>query len=173
MPTAASVRSSPGSEAGRRAGAGFAGPALAFFALLSCRTPATPPAPASPARETIVTWEITPSAGYRPDTGFVTLDYAPDEPPPGGRLTVHLGYRNIADANTVWYRFEVFESARCRLRLEGEEGIPNVKDHDGYWWNDLDLDLDEPVATEVRVVVTDKRNETAYPFTVRKVVTYR
>ena len=62
---------------------------------------------------------------------------------------------------------------RNRLRLEGEEGIPNVKDHDGYWWNDLDLDLDEPVATEVRVVVTDKRTATAYPFTLRRVVAYK
>jgi hypothetical protein len=127
-----------------------------------------------------VSWQIAPATGYRPDTGFVTLDFVPpeglagtDAPPPGGRLTVHLGYRDIGDANTVWYRFEIYEGARNRLRLEGEEGIPNVKDHDGYWWNDLDLDLDESVATEIRVVVTDKRNATAYPFTLRRVVTYK
>jgi hypothetical protein len=179
MPTAASVKSSPGSEPGRRAMAGATGAALVALALLSCRTPAPPPAP-GPERETIVSWEISPASGYRPDTGFVTLDFLPPErlagthePPPGGRLTVHLGYRNIADANTVWYRFEIFEGARNRLRLEGEEGIPNVKDHDGYWWNDLDLDLDEPVATEIRVVVTDKRIEMAYPFTLRRVVAYK
>ncbi len=129
---------------------------------------------------TIHAEEIAPSAGYRPDAGFITLDFVQpdrledaDDPPPGGRLTVHLGYRNIADANTVWYRFEIFEGARRRLLREGEEGIPNVKDPDGYWWNDLDLDLDEPVVTEVRVVITDKRSATAYPFTLRRVLTYK
>jgi hypothetical protein len=169
------VRSSPGSEPGRAAAAGVAATALVVLALLSCRTPAPPPAPTPepPARESVVSWEISPPSGYRPDTGFVTLSYVPGEPTPGGRLTVHLGYRNISDANTVWYRFEIFEGARKRLRLEGEEGIPNVKDADGYWWNDLDLDLDEPVTTEIRVVVTDKRGATAYPFTLRRVVTYK
>ena len=93
MPTAASVRSSPDSRPGRGAGAGIAGAALVVLALLSCRTPAPPPTPEpeAPARETVVSWQIEPSGGYRPDTGFVTLDFVPsdllagtDVPPPEG-----------------------------------------------------------------------------------------
>ncbi|MCX7029815.1 MAG: hypothetical protein NTU62_06795 [Spirochaetes bacterium] len=150
--------------------------------LLSCKTvePPPPPEPEPPAREAVITWEITPPEGYHLDSGFVTLDFIPPEelrdqkePPPGGRLTVHLGYLNILNANTVWYRFEVAEGSRYRLRLEGEENIPNVKGLDGYWWNDLDLDLEEPVTREIRVVVKDKRIDTAYPFTLRKVISYR
>jgi hypothetical protein len=149
--------------------------------LLSCKTVApTPPPPLEHAREALITWEITPREGYYANSGFVTLEFIPPEalrdqkePPPGGRLTVHLGYLDIRDANTVWYRFEIMEGTKRRLRLEGEENIPNVKGPDGYWWNDLDLDLDEPFAREIRVVVTDERIDTAYRFTLRKVITYR
>jgi len=182
MCTAASARSSRGSEPRRTAGV-FA-PALAVLAastltLLSCRT-VEPPPPPGPAREEVISWEITPPKGYHLDSGFVTLEFIPPEklvdqvdPPPGGRLTVHLGYIDIRSANTLWYRFEIMEGAKRRLRLEGEDNIPNVKDPDQYWWNDLDLDLEEPVTREIRVVVTDKRIGAAYPFTLRKVITYR
>lgn len=183
MRTAVSGKSSPGSEPRRTAGV-FA-PALAVLAtstlaLLACRTVAPPPLPPEPAREEVVSWEITPLKGYFADAGYVILEYAPpdaltgpEDIPPGGRLTVHLGYIDIRSANTLWYRFEVTEGGKRRLRLEGEDNIPNVRDPDEYWWNDLDIDLDEPVAREIRVVVTDKRIGAAYPFTVRKVITYR
>jgi hypothetical protein len=59
------------------------------------------------------------------------------------------------------------------VRIEGEDNIPNVKDPDQYWWNDLEIDLDEPVTGEIRIIVTDKRIDAAYRFTLRKVVTYR
>ena len=128
----------------------------------------------------VVSWEISPPKGYYANAGYVLLDYAPPEAlkgpgeiPPGGRLTVHLGYIDIRSANTLWYRFEVVEGGKRRCLLEGEDNIPNVRDPDEYWWNDLDIDLDEPVAREIRVVVTDKRLRAAYPFTVRKVITYR
>ena len=183
MRTVVSGKSSLGSEPRLKAG-GFA-PALAVLAastlaLLSCRTVEPPPPPPDPARVEVVSWEITPPKGYYANAGYVILDYAPPEAlkgpekiPPGGRLTVHLGYIDIRSANTLWYRFEVMEGAKRRLRLEGEDNIPNVKDPDEYWWNDLDIDLDEPVAGEIRVVVTDKRIGAVYPFTVRKVITYR
>lgn len=162
-------------------------PALAVLAasalvLCTCRTvePPPPPPPEAPAREQVISWEITPPKGYYANDGYVILEYAPpealhdlEEIPPGGRLTVHLGYIEIRNANTLWYRFEVVEGAKRRLRLEGEDNIPNVKDPDQYWWNDLDLDLDEPITAEIRVIVTDKRIDAAYPFTLRKVITYR
>lgn len=156
--------------------------AASVVVLFSCKTVEPPPPPPreEPVRQEVVTWEVMPSEGYHPATGFVTLEFTPPEaletekePPPGGRLTVHLGYLNIRDANTVWYRCEVTEGARVRLRLEGEENIPNVRDPDEYWWNDLDIDLEEPVAHEIRVVVTDKRTGATYPFAVRKVITER
>lgn len=190
MRTAASARSSRGSDAALAAGAGASARALlaasalaaaSVLALLSCKTvEPPPPPPAEPAREEVVSWQVAPPKGYHPDTGFVTLEYAPPEelgheaePPAGGRLTVHLGYLDIHDANTVWYRFEVMEGARVLLRLEGEENIPNVRDPDQYWWNDLDLDLETPIDREIRVVVTDKRIGASYPFTVRRAITYR
>jgi hypothetical protein len=152
---------------------------LSVLLALSCRT-VEPPAPEPPAREQVILWQITPADGYHLDSGFVTLDFLPPEalqdlaePPVGGRLTVHLGYLDIRSANTIWYRFEVSEGSRNRIRIEGEDNIPNVKDPDAYWWNDLNLDLDEPVTGEILVVVTDKRIDTAYPFALRKVVTWK
>jgi hypothetical protein len=180
MRTAVSARSSPGSEARLQAGSLLA-LVLPVLIVLSCKTvEPPPPPPEAPAREAVITWEITPPEGYYANSGFVALDFTPpealqdqEEPPRGGRLTVHLGYLNIRNANTVWYRFEVAEGSRYRLRIDGEDNIPNVKDPDEYWWNDLDLDLDEPVTGELRVIVTDKRIDTAYRFTLRKVITYR
>jgi hypothetical protein len=183
MRTVVSGRSSPGSEPRRKAG--VVAPALAVLAastlaLLACRTVEPPPPPPEPAREEVVSWEITPPKGYYANAGYVILAYTPPEklldqvePPPGGRLTVHLGYIDIRSANTVWYRFEITEGTKRRLRLEGEDNIPNVRDPDEYWWNDLDINLEDPVTSEIRVIVTDKRIGAAYPFTLRKVITYR
>ncbi|MBP1679489.1 MAG: hypothetical protein H6Q29_1400 [Bacteroidetes bacterium] len=182
MPTVASGKSSLGSRP--RLKAGRLAPALAVLAAstlapLSCRT-VEPPPPPEPAREEVISWEITPPKGYYANAGYVILEYTPpealkgpEEIPPGGRLTIHLGYIDIRSANTLWYRFEVMEGAKRRLRLEGEDNIPNVKDPDQYWWNDLDIDLDEPITTEIRVIVTDKRINAAYPFILKKVITYR
>jgi hypothetical protein len=179
MRTAASAKSSRGFSP--RGKAAFLFLVLPVLFVLSCKTVEAPPLPPEePVREEVISWEITPTEGYHLDSGFVTLDFIPPEklrdqeaPPIGGRLTVHLGYLDIRDANTVWYRFEIAEGSRYRLRLEGEENIPNVRGPDGYWWNDLDLDLEEPVVREIRVVVTDKRLDAAYRFTLRKLITYR
>jgi hypothetical protein len=133
-----------------------------------------------PLPEQVVCWQVTPAEGYHASDGFVTLEYHPPESLPdsterplGGRLTVHLGYTDIRSANTLWYRFEVVEGERHRVRLEGEDDIPNVKDPDQYWWNDLDIDLEEPVTGEIDVIVTDTRIGAVYPFTLRRVITYR
>lgn len=157
--------------------------ALAFLVSLafSCTTvELPPPPPPEPAREQVVTWQIDPAEGYYANNGYVILEYHPPESlpdstdrPRGGRLTVHLGYIDIRSANTLWYRFEVMEGSRRRVRLDGEDNIPNVKDPDQYWWNDLDVDLDEPVTGEISLIVTDKRISFPYRFTLRKVVTYR
>jgi len=179
MRTAVSARSSRGSEL--RPAAPLLAIAIAVSLASCCTTVEPPPPPApEPVREQVVSWQITPAEGYFANDGFVTLEYHPPEelqgtsdPPPGGRLTVHLGYIDIRSANTLWYRFEVAEGPRRRLRLEGEDDIPNVKDPDQYWWNDLDIDLDEPVTGEISVIVTDKRIGAAYPFTLRKVIAYR
>jgi hypothetical protein len=179
MRTAVSARSSRGSES--KQAARFIAPLLLVLIACSCKTvEPSPPPPPEPVREEIISWQITPSEGYFADNGFVTLEYHPPEElqgtpdrPPGGRLTIHLGYIDIRSANTLWYRFEVAEGPRRRLRLEGEDDIPNIKDPDQYWWNDLDIDLDEPVIGEISVIVTDKRIGAAYPFTLRKVISYR
>ncbi len=180
MRTAVSAKSSRDCKARARTKAASLSFVLPVLCVLSCRTIEPAPEPTPPAREAVITWEITPPKGYFAHAGFVTLDFTPPEAlkdqkdtPPGGRLTVHLGYIDIRSANTLWYRFEIMEGAKRRLRLEGEDNIPNVKDPDEYWWNDLDIDLDEPVTGEIRVVVTDKRISAAYPFTLRKVTSYR
>jgi hypothetical protein len=171
-------------------------PGLFFFsvfltaAVLSCHTVKVAEPMPQP-REVVVDWEVTPADGYEDQLGFVRMDFAPpdelrealaaragpenpnqheEQPviPAGGRLTVHLGYRNLLDANTVWYSFEITEGSRIRLRLDGEEGIPNVKGPDGYWWNDVDLDLLQPVTGGIRVVVSDKRSRAAYTFSLRR-----
>jgi hypothetical protein len=180
MRTAVSAKSFRGSEVRLRAGRLLV-LVLPVLGALACRTIEPPPPPPEvPAREGVVTWEISPPKGYFANAGYVILEYAPpealkdlEEIPPGGRLTVHLGYIEIRNANTLWYRFEVMEGAKRRLRLEGEDNIPNVKDPDEYWWNDLDIELDEPITGETRVNVTDKRINAVYPFTLRKVITYR
>jgi hypothetical protein len=179
MSTAVSARSSRGSRLPQATGL----PALGIAVLLacSCRTVEPPlPPPEEPPREQVVSWQLTPAEGYHANDGFVTLEYRPPESlpdapnlPRGGRFVVHLGYIDIRSANTLWYRFEVMEGAKRRRGFEGEDTIPNVKDPDQYWWNDLDIDLDEPVTGELRVIVTDKRIGAAYPFTLRKVITYR
>jgi hypothetical protein len=173
MPTAASGTSFRGCSV-RRAASVF--PLALILLVLCCRT-AEPPAPP---REAVVTWEITPAEGYFVNGGFVVLEYLPPEAlpdspqrPRGGRLVVHLGYLDIRSANTRWYRFEVMDGARRLLALDGEDDIPNVKDPDQYWWNDLDIDLPAPVVSELRVLVTDTRLEAAYPFTLRKVTAWR
>jgi hypothetical protein len=180
MRTAVSAKSFRGSEVRLRAGRLLV-LVLPVLGALACRTIEPPPPPPEvPAREGVVTWEISPPKGYFANAGYVILDYAPpealkdqEECPAGGRFTVHLGYIDIRSANTLWYRFEVFEGAKRRIRLEGEDNIPNVKDPDEYWWNDLDIELDEPITGETRVNVTDKRINAVYPFTLRKVITYR
>lgn len=148
---------------------------------LSCTSlpPAPPPAP--PPLQEVVTWEITPAEGYQDEQSYVTLEYAslealeaaaagePDAPvPAGGRLTVHLGYRILEDANTAWFRFEVAEGPQTLLRLNGEQGVPNVKGLDGYWWNDVMLDLAAPITEEARVRIHNKKNEVDYVFALRK-----
>jgi hypothetical protein len=156
-------------------------PGLFFFSvfltalLLSCHTTRVAESVPQP-REVVVGWEVTPAEGYEDQLGFVRMDFAPPDElreaqsmiPVGGRLTVHLGYRSLLDANTVWYSFEISEGSRVRLRLDGEEGIPNIKGPDGYWWNDVDLDLLQPVTGEIRVVVSDKRSRAAYAFSLRR-----
>jgi hypothetical protein len=182
MRTAVSGRSSPGCRL--RPKTAILSLVLPILAAFSCKTVELPllppPEPLEPVRKTVVSWEITPAEGYRLDSGFVILDFIPSEAlrdqresPLGGRLTIHLGYLDIRDANTVWYRFEITEGPKKRLRLDGEENIPNVRGPDGYWWNDLDLDLEEPVTGEIRVVVTDTRISAVYPFTLRKVISYQ
>jgi hypothetical protein len=180
MRTAVSAKSSRGSETRAWAKAASLSFVLPVLCVLSCKTIEPAPEPKPPVREAAITWEITPPKGYYANSGFVTLDFTPPEAlkdqkesPPGGRLTVHLGYIDIRSANTLWYRFEVMEGAKRRLRIDGEDNIPNVRDPDEYWWNDLALDLDEPVTGEVQVIVTDKRIDTAYRFTLRKLITYR
>ena len=176
MRTAASARSFRGCRS--RPDAALLSLVLPLLAAFSCTTVEPPPEP--PAGEAVISWDITPTKGYHLDSGFVTLEFAPPEElrdapdrPLGGRLTVHLGYIDIRSANTLWYRFEIMEGSKLRLRLEGEDNIPNVKDPDQYWWNDLDIDLDEPITAEIRLIVTDKRINAAYPFIIKKVITYR
>jgi len=147
--------------------------------VLSCSS-APPPAPSPPRTQELVVWEISPAEGFRDERSYVTLEYCPPQRlrqsaeaqrgqvPVGGRLTVHLGYRSLADANTIWFRFEAAEGSRDLCRVKGEEGIPNVKGLDGYWWNDVELDLPEPVGSEARVVIHNAKYDLDYVFIVRR-----
>jgi hypothetical protein len=182
----ASGKSSPASdrEAVRAVPAALAAIA-ATAVLLSCATtgeaPPGPQAVEEAAPHVVVSWQITPTDGYQDERSFVRLDFVPcrlgqdapgeEGPPPGpgGRLTVHLGYRSLVDANTVWYSFEITEGGRTLLRQDGAFDVPNIKGPDGYWWNDVSLDLPREVAGEALVVVSDKRSDTAREFVLRRV----
>ena len=157
--------------------------AIASLVTLSCAS--APPEPPPPKVREVVTWEILPADGYQDEKSYVTLEYAPPETlrasaaelpegqpaaPAGGRLTVHLGYRNLGDANTAWFRFEAAEGARVLVRFDGEQGVPNVKGLDGYWWNDVQLDLPEPVVAEARVAVHNRKYAVDYIFSLRRAV---
>jgi len=48
--------------------------------------------------------------------------------------------------------------------------VPNVKGLDGYWWNDVPLDIPEPVTAEARVVVHNRKYGVTYVFNLRKIV---
>jgi hypothetical protein len=140
--------------------------------------------PQQQTREITTGWQISPAAGYADSFGYMILDYAPPEKlreapaaragrgsiPAGGRLTIRMGRLNIAHANTIWYAIEVSEGSRSLVRLKGEDGIPNVRGQDGNWWNDLDIDLSEPVAREIRVTVEDAKIGASYIFTLRRLV---
>jgi len=159
---------------------------ISSLVILSCAS--GPPEPPPPQVREVVTWQISPADGYQDEKSYVTLEYAPpetlrasaEELPygqpaalAGGRLTVHLGYRNLADANTAWFRFEATEGARVLVRFDGEQGVPNVKGLDGYWWNDVQLDLQAPVAAEARVAVHNRKYAVDYIFRLRKLVSGR
>jgi hypothetical protein len=109
-------------------------------------------------------WEVSPPNGYEDQYGYVRLEFSPP-----GRLTVHLGRQGLDHANTAWYSFTVTEGSSTLLRLDGAEGIPNIKGPDGNWWNDVDLDLLKPVVRPVRVAVEDSKIGVTYLFTLRKV----
>jgi hypothetical protein len=161
--------------------------ALVCAGLFSCATTqSAPPEPRAAevlprAAQAIVSWQIVPADGYQDERGFVRLDFAPcgpgpdtpgeegAPPAPGGRLTVHLGYRDLRDANTVWYSFEVTEAGRALLKADGAFDVPNIKGPDGYWWNDVDLDLPREVPGEALVVVRDKRSDTVREFVLRRI----
>lgn len=163
--------------------------AMLAACLLSCRTvevSAPPPRPVQqpaaighlPAPRPAVSWQVIPPDGYLDEQRFVLVEYAPcttrppgadDDPvPPGGWLTVHLGYRDLRDANTAWYTFEVVEAGRTLLRQDGSFDVPNIKGPDGYWWNDVVLDLPAEVAMEARVTVTERRSGRAHGFVLRR-----
>ena len=126
----------------------------------------------------IDSWAIEPAEGYQDETCFVRMelffgtDSAQSEDqqdlPVGGRLTVHLGYRDIREANTLWYGFDVFENARLALHVDGEFDVPNIKGPDGYWWNDVDIDLPHRLAGDALVVITNRRSGAVYRFTLRR-----
>jgi hypothetical protein len=158
--------------------------ALSVLALASCRTaPVVPPRHEPPAvqqpaatRE-VVTWEVSPAGGYRDERSYVSIDYEPPDmagggaaaganAAPGGRIVVHLGHRAIGDGNTKWFSFQVLEGGRLLLEQDGDDDIPNVKGPDGYWWNDVPLDLPAPIAREARVTVSNAQYGAEYDFTV-------
>lgn len=153
--------------------------------LLSCAT-VKEPSPASAARrppQAVISWQIAPADGYQDEGTFVRLDYLPcvqgqdtagaDDPPfpPGGRLTVHLGYRDLRDANTAWYSFEVTEAGRTVLKVDGAFDVPNIKGPDGYWWNDVQLDLPVEPTCETLVAVSDRRSGAVREFLLWRVET--
>jgi hypothetical protein len=152
--------------------------ASTLLAAASCTTPPAAPAakPAAeiPGPQPQVTWEITPAQGYVDSYGYVRLEYVPPggapDLPPGGRLIVHLGRQVLNHANTVWYGFTVTEGPTEILRLDGAEGIPNVKGPDGNWWNDLELDLRQPIQHGIKVTVDDNKIGVTYAFSVRRKV---
>jgi hypothetical protein len=171
--------------------------ALLVPALESCRSAPPEPPPPAPERKLreVITWEVSPAEGYQDELSFVIVEYAAVETlrkaaadaaaggsaeqeesqrpiPPGGRLTVHLGYRKIADANTAWFSFRVVEGAKVILRLDGEENVPNIKGSDGYWWNDVELDLEEPVGVEAGVEVVNRRDGVTRSFTLSRIVSW-
>jgi hypothetical protein len=153
-----------------------------------------------PAVQEAISWTVSPAEGYVDEYGFVTLDFTPpgradsadvpdrappgradsadvpDRAPPGraegdgGRLTVHLGRRSMAHANSAWYSIRVQEGGDVLLDFTGKEGIPNVKGPDGNWWNDVLIDLAAPFTREIIVTVMDARTGASYRFTVRRVV---
>jgi hypothetical protein len=45
-----------------------------------------------------------------------------------------------------------------------------VKGLDGYWWNDVQLDLPEPVVVEARVAVHNRKYTVDYIFSLRRTV---
>lgn len=170
----------------------FAAAACAVLAacLSSCATveevsPVPPPVEVArpvavpPVPETVVSWVVDPAGGYRDEQGFVRVDYSPclpgqreaggDELPPGGRLTVHLGYRDLRNANTAWYAFRLVEDGRILLEQDGRFDVPNIKGPDGYWWNDVVLDLPAQVVTEALLSVSDRRSAAAWRFVLRRV----
>lgn len=113
------------------------------------------------------------------EQGFVRVDYAPCPPgqgeaggdgfPRGGRLAVHLGYRDLRNANTAWYAFQIVEAERILLEQDGSFDVPNIKGPDGYWWNDVVLDLPAPIVSEALLVVSDRRSAAAWRFLLRRV----
>ena len=145
--------------------------AAALFTV-SCATAPVPPPPQEraeelPAVKEVSSWTVTPAEGYEDEFGFVTLDFAPPgradssdvpggAPPgraetadaPGGRLTVHLGRRSMAHADSAWYAIRVREGGDVLLDFAGKEGIPNVKGPDGNWWNDVIIDLSAPFSRD-------------------------
>ncbi len=171
-----------------------ASPACVVLAacLLSCATvevsapvprpPQVPqPVEAPSAPRLDVSWEVVPAGGCGDERGFVRLEYQPCPPgpaqfdedpfPPGGKLTVHLGYRDLRDANTALYAFEVTEAGGTLLAQHGQFDVPNIKGPDGYWWNDVVLDLPVQVAAEATVTVTESRSARACTFILRRVET--
>ena len=83
---------------------------------------------------------------------------------------MHLGRLNLDHANTAWYSFRVTEGSAELIELDGKEGIPNVKGPDGNWWNDIELDLQQPLRRQIAVTVDDSKIGEIYAFFVRRKV---
>ena len=139
----------------------------------------------SPAIETqtIIKFYVDPSVFYNDEFGYIGIGYQTKEEvwekrkrffanrnlsqadyekvynaiPKGGIISVHIGRKDLMHANTRYYVFNCSKNNRSIFRINGREGIPNIKGRDGNWWNIVELPLNEDVENVINVIVTDKR----------------
>ena len=136
--------------------------------------PAPGPETAAFERKTEVRYRITPEEGYSTESAYLRVSFVPAVPPEagesparGGRISVHIGHRDIEGANTKWYSYSIIVDGR-KYNKKGKVSVPFVRGRDNYWWNEEVLRLPKPLEDEVTVTVTDEYGGTVRRVTVTK-----
>lgn len=156
--------------------------------------PPSPPSlpPPEPEREIRITYPILPQERFDDSYGYIGIDYltrpvvlekikarldrrdanpdeyqkAYDKVPEGGHLILKIGRLDLMHANTRWYSYVVTREGEPIINREGEEGIPNIKGRDGFWWNEVIVPLKRPVEDRIGVRITDTNKNLSYHFEV-------